>query len=59
MSDSGSHFNNAHFRALLKKYELRHRVSTLYHPQAKGQVEVSNREFKNIIKKIICLDGKD
>ena len=59
ISDEGSHFNNAHFRALLKKYRVHHRVTTLYHPQANGQVEVSNREVKNILKKIIRPDSKD
>ena len=59
ISDGGSHFNNAHFRALLKKYGVHHRVTTPYHPQANGQVEVSNREVKNILKKIIRPDGKD
>ena len=38
ISDGGSHFNNAHFRALLKKYGVHHRVTTPYHPQANGQV---------------------
>ena len=32
ISDGGSHFNNAHFRALLKRYGVYHRVSTPYHP---------------------------
>ena len=36
ISDGGSHFNNAHFCALLKKYGVHHRVITLYHPQANG-----------------------
>ena len=30
-----------------------------YHPQANGQVEVSNREVMSILRKIIHLDGKD
>ena len=59
ISDRGSHFNNAHFHALLKKYGVHYRVTTPYHPQANGQVKVSNREVKNILKKIIRLDGKD
>ena len=42
ISDGGSHFNNSHFRALLKKYEVHHRITMPYHPQANGQVEVSN-----------------
>ena len=59
ISDGGSHFNNAYFRALLKKYGVHHRVTTPYHLQANGQVEVSNREVKTILKKIIQPDGKD
>ena len=59
ISDGCSHFNNAHFCALLKRYGVHHYVSTPYHPQANGQVEVSNREVKNILKKIIRPDGKD
>ena len=59
ISDGGSHFNNSHFRAFLKKYGVHHRITTPYHPQANGQVEVSNREVKIILKKIIRPDGKD
>ena len=59
ISDGGSHFNDAHFRALLKKYGVQHRVTIPYYPQANGQVEICNREVNNILKKIIRLDGKD
>ena len=34
-----------------------HRITTPYHPQANVQVEVRNREVKNILKQIICTDG--
>ena len=44
---------------LLNKYGVHHRVTTPYHPQANGQVEVSNREIKKIMKKINKPDGKD
>ena len=43
ISDGGTHFCNRVFAALLKKYSITHRVSTLFHPQTSGQVEVSNR----------------
>ena len=59
ISDGGSNFNNTHFCALLKRYEVHHHVTSPYHPQANGQVEVSNREVKNIRKKIIRPDSKD
>ena len=52
-------FPPSRLRSLLKKYGVHHRVTTLYHPQANGQVEVSNREVKNILKKIIRTDGRD
>ena len=59
ISDGGSHFTNSHFRSLVKKYGFHHRVTTPYHPQANGQVEVRNREVINILKKIIRTDGRD
>ena len=59
ISYGGSHFTKFHFRSLLKKYRVHHRVTTPYHPQANGQVEVNNREVKNILKKIICTNRRD
>ena len=59
ISDGGSHFTNSHFKSLLKKYGVHHRVTTPYHPQANGQVEVSNRQVKNILMKIIHTNGRD
>ena len=59
ISDGRSHFTNSRFRSLLKKYGVHHCVTIPYHPQANGQVEVSNREVKNILKKIIHTDVRD
>jgi transposase InsO family protein len=50
-SDGGSHFINHQFRKLLEKYGVKHKIATPYHPQISGQVEVSNREIKNILQK--------
>jgi hypothetical protein len=36
-------------RKTLAKYDVNHRV-TSYHPQTSGQVELSNREIKLILK---------
>ena len=33
ISNGGSHFIISHFRSLLRKYGVHHRVTTLYHPQ--------------------------
>ncbi|KAM2238272.1 hypothetical protein ACFX1S_013545 [Malus domestica] len=46
ISDRGSFFCNLTIEALLKKYNVTHKVSTPYHPQTSGQAEVSNREIK-------------
>ncbi|XP_049360368.1 uncharacterized protein LOC125825063 [Solanum verrucosum] len=45
-SDGGSGFCNRVFPSLLRKYGVKHKVATPYHPQTSGQVEVSNREIK-------------
>ncbi|XP_069150657.1 uncharacterized protein [Solanum lycopersicum] len=40
-------------KGLLEKYGVLHNVATPYHPQTSGQVEVSNREIKPILSKIV------
>jgi hypothetical protein len=50
ISDGGKHFNNHQFEKLLAKYGVHNqRVTTPYHPQANGYVELSNREIKQIL----------
>ncbi|XP_068636039.1 uncharacterized protein [Aristolochia californica] len=51
ISEGGSHFCSRAFETLLKKYTITHLLSTPYHPQTCGQVEVSNREIKRILEK--------
>ncbi|XP_070033016.1 uncharacterized protein [Nicotiana tomentosiformis] len=53
ISDGGSHFCNKAFDTLLTKYGVTHKVSTPCHPQAIGQVELSNREIKSILSKTV------
>ncbi|XP_070667824.1 uncharacterized protein [Malus domestica] len=59
ISDGGSHFCNRTIKALLKKYNVTHRVSTPYHPQTSWQAEVSNREIKQILEKTVGPTRKD
>ncbi|KAM2185293.1 hypothetical protein ACFX1Q_030308 [Malus domestica] len=39
ISNGGSHFCNRTIEALFKKYNVKHLVSTPYHPQTSGQAE--------------------
>ncbi|KAL6335133.1 hypothetical protein AAG906_027193 [Vitis piasezkii] len=59
ISDGGTHFCNKPFEALLAKYGVKHKVATPYHPQTSGQVELANREIKNILMKVVNVNRKD
>ncbi|CAN6718914.1 unnamed protein product [Malus baccata var. baccata] len=59
ISDGCSHFCNRTIEALLRKYNVTHKVSTPYHPQTNGQAEVSNREIKQILEKTVGPTRKD
>ncbi|GJY32513.1 reverse transcriptase domain-containing protein [Tanacetum coccineum] len=53
ISDRGTHFCNDQFSKVLQKYGVTHRLSTSYHPQISGQVEVSNRGLKRILERTV------
>ncbi|GJT72150.1 reverse transcriptase domain-containing protein [Tanacetum coccineum] len=53
ISDRGTHFCNDQFTKVMLKYEVTHRLSTAYHPQISGQVEVSNRGLKRILERTV------
>ncbi|KAH9698291.1 hypothetical protein KPL71_023958 [Citrus sinensis] len=59
ISDEGTHFYNKVFTAAMVKYGVRHKVATTYHPQSNGQAEVSNREIKKILEKVVNSTRKD
>nr|GEU89579.1 hypothetical protein [Tanacetum cinerariifolium] len=51
ISDCGTHFCNDQFAKVMIKYGVTHHLATAYHPQTSGQVEVSNRGLKCILKR--------
>nr|GEZ64930.1 reverse transcriptase domain-containing protein [Tanacetum cinerariifolium] len=56
ISDRCTHFCNDQFAKVMFKYGVTHRISTTYHPQTSGQVEVSNRGLKRILERTIGED---
>ncbi|KAL4363942.1 hypothetical protein GQ457_04G023080 [Hibiscus cannabinus] len=59
ISDEGRHFDNRSIAAALRKLGINHKLSTAYHPQTNGQAEVSNREIKSILEKVVNPNRKD
>nr|GEZ57730.1 reverse transcriptase domain-containing protein [Tanacetum cinerariifolium] len=53
ISDRGTQFCNDQFAKVIVKYGVTHRLSTSYHPQTSGHVEVSNRGLKRILKRTV------
>ncbi|GJZ75637.1 reverse transcriptase domain-containing protein, partial [Tanacetum coccineum] len=53
ISNRGTHFCNDQFAKVMLKYGVTHRLSTAYHPQTSGQVEVSNRALKRILERTV------
>nr|GEY64575.1 reverse transcriptase domain-containing protein [Tanacetum cinerariifolium] len=53
ISDRGTHFCNYQFAKVMLKYGVTQHLSTAYHPQTSGQVEVLNRGLKRILERTI------
>ncbi|GKA13806.1 reverse transcriptase domain-containing protein [Tanacetum coccineum] len=51
--DRGTHFCNDQFSKVMLKYGVTHRLSTAYHPQTSGHVEVSNHGLKRILERTV------
>nr|GFB50528.1 hypothetical protein [Tanacetum cinerariifolium] len=52
ISDHGTHFYNDQFAKVMSKYGVTHRLSTAYHPQTSGHMEVTNRGLKRILERM-------
>nr|GEV16685.1 reverse transcriptase domain-containing protein [Tanacetum cinerariifolium] len=53
ISDRGTHFCNDQFSRVMAKYGVTHRLSTAYHPQTSGQVEVTNCGLKCTLERTV------
>ncbi|GJY02865.1 reverse transcriptase domain-containing protein [Tanacetum coccineum] len=53
ISDRGTYFCNDQFEKVMLKYGVTRRLSTAYHPQTSGQVEVSNHGLKHILERTV------
>ncbi|GJX19598.1 reverse transcriptase domain-containing protein [Tanacetum coccineum] len=53
ISDCGTYFCNDQFAKVMLKYGVTLCLSTAYHPQTSGQVEVSNHGLKRILERTI------
>nr|GFB77653.1 reverse transcriptase domain-containing protein [Tanacetum cinerariifolium] len=51
ISDRGTHCCNDQFARVMSKYGVTHLLSTAYHPQTSGQVEVTNHGLKQILER--------
>uniref|UniRef100_A0A2N9I3P0 RNA-directed DNA polymerase n=1 Tax=Fagus sylvatica TaxID=28930 RepID=A0A2N9I3P0_FAGSY len=59
ISDNEKNFCNRPFKVLVKRYRMVHRLTTSYHLQTCGQVELANREIKQILEKMVSPNCKD
>ncbi|KAL4284445.1 hypothetical protein GQ457_16G018490 [Hibiscus cannabinus] len=55
----GTHFDKKLIAKAAQRYGIRHKIATEYHPQTNGQAEVSNREIKQILEKVVNTRRKD
>nr|GEV30478.1 reverse transcriptase domain-containing protein [Tanacetum cinerariifolium] len=53
ISDRGTHFCNDQFAQVMLKYGVTDCLSTAYHPQTSGKVEVSNQGLKRILERTV------
>jgi len=58
LSDRGTHFNNKMIKELMQRFQIKHNLSTPYHPQTNGLVERFNRTLCESLAKTIEYDDE-
>jgi len=53
LSDRGTHFNNQVIKKLVDRFQIKHLLSTPYHPQTNGLVERFNRTLCESLAKLL------
>eukprot|EP00253_Pinus_taeda_P023207 PITA_23207 len=59
VTDQGIQFTSSPIEDLLTHHKIKHNTSTPYHPQANGQVEVTNRALEGILTKVVRSSRKE
>lgn len=59
VSDNGSQFASRDFKTLMKQLDIRHILTTPYHPEANGRNERFNGTIKRLIKNYCASTQKD
>eukprot|EP00253_Pinus_taeda_P026779 PITA_26779 len=57
--NQGNQFTSRRIEDLITHPKIKHRTSTPYHPQANGQVEVTNRALEGILTKVVSSSRED
>ncbi|KAA3456970.1 protein NYNRIN-like [Gossypium australe] len=53
INDERSHFDFKLVANTLHRYQVKHKLATTYHPQTNGQADISNKEIKQIMEKVV------
>ena len=59
VTDQGTQFTSHLVNAIIEQYQIKHRKSKPYHPQAIGQVESTNKVIESVLTKIVQMRHKD
>nr|GEU99891.1 reverse transcriptase domain-containing protein [Tanacetum cinerariifolium] len=59
ISDRGTHYCNSLLDKNIKRYGVKHRISTPYHPRISGQTENTNRAIKHILERTVNENRKE